>query len=64
MNGQIGDGTGNEILVTGAVFMILSSWEGVDDITLPEEAPNAIEFGLDFMKSRYRATITKVPDTW
>ena len=59
---EIGDGTGNEILVAGALFAFLTSRAGVVDVTIPDDAPNAVEFGLDFMRSRYRATITQVPE--
>ena len=58
----IGDGSGNEILVTGALFVMLDQSPGVIDVALPEGASNVVEFGLDFMKSRYRVTVTKVDD--
>jgi hypothetical protein len=52
----------NETVVSGAIFMALSSFPHILDVSLVEDHWNEIEFGLDFMKSRYRATITIVPE--
>lgn len=63
---QIGDGTGNEILVAGALFALLSGAPvgGFSDVRIPEDNWNVIEFRLDFMNSRYRITVTQVSDTF
>jgi hypothetical protein len=59
---QIGDGSGNEVVVTGALFMTLAQSGRLIDIAIPDAAPNTIEFGLDFMQSRYRITVTQAPE--
>ena len=57
---DIGDGTGNEILVTGALFAMIGRQPGVHDVNIPGDPPNAVDFSLDFMRGRYRVTVTSV----
>jgi hypothetical protein len=56
----------NELLVTGGVFALLSAHPGVPQCepVFDEEgnAQTAIYLWLDFMKSRYRLTITMDPE--
>lgn len=60
---DIGDGTGNEVMVAGALLALFSMQSKMIDPSIAYEAPNAVEFGLDFMKSRYRVTVSQVPDS-
>lgn len=56
----------NELLVTGALHGLLWSEDAVDrcEIVFDEEgnAQTAIHIWLDFMKSRYRITVTMDPE--
>lgn len=60
------DEIANNIIAAGAVYMaLLQSYRVLDPEPIGYPTPgatNVIEFGLDFMKSRYRATITRVTD--
>jgi hypothetical protein len=57
----------NEVLVTGALFAVLSSHnftelEGIDLVLDDGVATNALWVWIGFMKSRYKLTITMDPE--